>query len=77
MAKRKPQNGRRSRQPVADAPPDKPAGRLVSVRSRREFFNRAGLRFTAADPVIVREDEVGTDRLEAILAEPNLRCEQL
>jgi len=77
MAKRKPQNGRRSRQPVADAPPDKPAGRLVSVRSRREFFNRAGLRFTAESATIVREDEVGPDRFNAILAEPNLRCEQL
>jgi len=62
--------------PPAETPPERKVGeRVASVRSRRERFNRAGLRFSAHLPVIVREDEIGTERFERILAEPWLRVE--
>jgi hypothetical protein len=76
-SKQKPLNGRRSRQPLADAAAVKPSARIVSVRSRRPSFNRAGLRFTAAEPVTVREAEIGPDRFAAIINEPQLRCEEI
>jgi len=60
----------------AGKPATPPAGkRIMSVRSRRERFNRAGLRFIATIPMIVREEEIGTERFERILAEPQLRCD--
>ena len=77
MRKSKPVNGQRSRKPVASNPPEKPAGRVISVTSRRPSFNRAGLRFNADTPTIVHEAEIGPERFEAILAEPNLRCEEV
>ena len=81
-ARPKPNNGQRQRQPVADKPaPEKPAaqtgGRVMTVRSRRESFNRAEIRFTNTTPTTVREDEIGTEHFDRILAEPQLRCEML
>ena len=73
-AARKPRGSGRSRKP---SPPTASAdpGRVMTVRSRRPSFNRAGLRFSATIPTTVREDEVGADRFDRILAEPQLRCE--
>jgi hypothetical protein len=72
-------NGQRRQKPVSDKPAAKPAaakqGRVMTIRSRRERFNRAGLTFTNTTPTTVREDEVGTERFDRILAEPQLRCE--
>ena len=50
-------------------------GRVMTVRSRGVRFNRAGLRFSNTIPTIVREDDIGAERFDRILAEPNLRCE--
>jgi len=61
--------------PPPETTPERKVGeRVASVRSRRERFNRAGLQFSAHLPVTVREDEIGTERFERILAEPALRC---
>jgi len=56
-------------------PDTKPSGRVMTVRSRRPSFRRTELLFTSAEPTIVREDEVGKERFDRILAEPALRCE--
>jgi hypothetical protein len=66
-SKQKPKSGESAQQP-------KTGDRVFAVRSRPEGFNRAGLRFTREVPTIVKESEIGTDRLEAILAEPLLDC---
>lgn len=52
----------------------KPAGRVMSVRSRRARFNRAGLRFTSTIPVLVNEADIGPERYDRILNESALRC---
>ena len=79
MAKPNPNNGKRTQKPVSDKPADKPAGkskgRVMTVRSRRERFHRAGITFVNTTPTTVREDEVGRENYERILNEPQLRCE--
>ncbi len=67
-SQQKPKNGEAQQAP-------KKADRVLSVRSRPAGgFNRSGLRFGAEAPTIVKESEIGTARLEAILAEPLLDC---
>jgi len=80
-------NGQRKRQPGSTKPaakpaakpkakPDpKPSGRVMTVRSRRSSFRRAGLLFGSAEPTTVRESEIGKEQFERILNEPQLRCE--
>jgi len=80
MGRRKPNNGQRKRPPVSDrragaSPPAPLAGRVVTVRSRRERRNRAGLSFNNFNPIIVREDEIGAERFDLIVADPMLRCD--
>ncbi len=75
-AKRKPRSRGRAPSPPT-APPEpapKASGRVMTVRSRRQRFRRAGLTFSTA-PTTVREDEIGEERFERILNEPQLRCE--
>ena len=74
-------NGQRKAKPISDnqagpGPVGAPSsGRTISVRSRGERRNRAGLSFNTYTSAIVRECEIGTDRFEAILADRMLRCE--
>jgi len=92
-ATRKVPNGQRKRLPASTKPaakpaakpkakpeptPDpKPSGRVMTVRSRRPSFRRAGLLFTSTEPTIVRESEIGKERFERIIDEPQLRCESV
>ncbi len=71
-ATRKPRSRGGASSPPKPAPDA--AGRVMTVRSRRQRFNRAGLTFSTA-PTTVRESEVGEERFERILKEPQLRCE--
>lgn len=68
-------------EPDAEQPADQSGAsavpRVLSVRSRRASFNRAGLRFINTVPTIVRESEVGPERFGRILSEPNLRIEEI
>ncbi|HUU55243.1 MAG TPA: hypothetical protein VMY87_10035 [Armatimonadota bacterium] len=52
-----------------------PSGRVMTVRSRRPSFRRAGLLFTSTEPTTVRESEIGKEQFERIVNEPQLRCE--
>lgn len=61
---------------VSKQKPNQGGGHVVSVRSRRARFNRAGLTFTP-NPTLVKESEIGPDRLARILAEPQLVCEEI
>jgi len=83
--RRKANNGQRKAKPVSDvgahgnapiarACPER-SRRVMSVRSRRERRNRAGLSFNNFNPMIVREDEIGAERFDLIVADPMLRCE--
>jgi len=55
---------------------DLPKGqRWLSVRSRRARFNRSGLRFASHFATTVSEKEIGTERFERLLEEPQLRCQ--
>ena len=90
-ARRQAPNGKRKRQPGSTKPAAKPAakpkakpaatpdpklsGRVMTVRSRRSSFRRAGLLFGSAEPTTVRESEIGKEQFERILNEPQLRCE--
>jgi hypothetical protein len=58
--------------PVADK---QRADRVMSVVTRRAgtVFHRSGLEFSWHSTV-VREAEIGTERFDRILAEPQLRC---
>jgi len=77
MGRRKPNNGQRKRPPVSDrgAGLQPATGRVMSVRSRRERRNRAGLSFNNSNPILVREDDIGAERFDLILADLMLRCE--
>jgi hypothetical protein len=80
MRRPRPNNGQRRAKPVSDAAgrgvrEPRVGGRVMSVRSRRERRNRAGLSFGNSNPIIVREDEIGAEPFERILADPMLRCE--
>jgi len=82
-------NDQRKRQPAPNKPAaksaakpkkkpavtPKPSDRVMTVRSRRPSFRRAGLLFSSAEPTTVRETEIGKERFERIIDEPQLRCE--
>ena len=70
-ASRRGNDGRRKAKPVSDSP----TGRTMTVHSRRERFNRAGMTFRSTVPTTVSETDIGTETFDRILDEPNLRCE--
>jgi len=74
MASRQPTRRGQSTQEPRTEPTATAKGRAFSVHARVARFQRAEIVFTPT-PTIVRESEIGPERMSRILAEPALVCE--